>query len=271
MPVKHFVIDPAKRAVSKGAIEDFERRKQASYQSEAQQRESRNAAILEADEGLLHPEGRVIIKINLEGKNSHRFADGTVIRRERQFDNFNRRETEAVNAVCVSGAGITNGAQILIHHNAATETYRITNYKNTLGSDIQYYSIPTEQCFLWLDGNSWKPLPPFETALRVFKPYEGMIEGIEPTLLKDTLFVTSGDLAGQVVQTVMAADYEVVFQNTNGVEGRVIRFRPHGCDKTEREPEAIAVLHEQTELVNNGKLLVGLSKSDAKKLSEYAD
>lgn len=271
MATKHFVIDPTRKKISREQIQQIERDKQQTYSVGTAQREAKNTSILEAADTLTHPEGRVIIKINLEGKNSHRFADGTVIRRERKFDNFNRRETEAVNAICVSGEGVTPGAEILIHHNAASDTYRITNYRQTAGSDIQYFSIPTEQCFLWLDGETWKPLPPYETALRVFKPYTGIIEGIQPTLLKDTLYVTSGDLKGQVVKTVTAADYTVVFQNTNGKEGQVIRFRPYGCLKTEREEEALAIMHEETEQVHNGNLIIGIAVTDAKKLSDYAD
>lgn len=271
MPVKHFVINPNPRRLTEDErrkIKSIELKKYKSIASEEDKRNRANDSLLEAEETLIHPDGRVVIKVNVDGKNTHRFSNGVVIRRERQFDNFNRRETEAANAICISGEGIKAGAEILIHHNATTEPYRITNYKQTTGSDIQYYSIPTEQCFLWLDGDEWKPLPPYETALRVFKPYTGIIEGIEPTLLKDTLFVTSGELNGQVVKTVIAADYTVVFQDTNGKEGKRIRFRPFGDPTTNKEEEAIAILHEETEMVNDGRLLVGYELSDVKKLND---
>ncbi len=41
--------------------------------------------------------------------------------------------------------------------------------------------------------------------------------------------------AGKVVATLKAVDYEVIFQDTNGRENRIIRFRPFGDPKTKRE------------------------------------
>jgi len=224
---------------------------------------------------LKHTEGRVVVSVDLEAKNWHTFENGLKIRRERQFNELNRRITEPVNAICISGEGIADNAEILVHHNAACETNLINNYKKLSGEDaastVKYYSIPQEQCFFWKDENDvWQPLPPYETALRIFEPYNGVFEGIEPTLIKDTLYVTSGELKGLVVKTVKAADYQIVFQNTNGKEGNLIRFRPNGDPKTQREEEAIAILHKETELVKRGKLLVGIEVKDAKKVNELS-
>lgn len=227
---------------------------------------------------LTHVDGRVIISCDLQSKNWHTFESGEKIRLERQFDNFNRRYTEATNAVVISAEGIPIGSEILIHPNAVDETNRITNYRqlsgNETSSDIKYYSILPDQCFIFKDeqGN-WKPLQPYETALKVFRPYSGVMVGIEPAEIKDCLYVTSGDLEGLVVLTVKAADYCVIFQGSDGKEDRLIRFRPHGCAKTNREPEAIAVQNEFTELVNEGKLLIGLSPTDCKpkEIHAYAD
>jgi hypothetical protein len=74
---------------------------------------------------LIAPTGRVIIKINLESKNTHTFADGTKIRLERQYDNFNMRYVKPVNAEVVSSKYIPEGSEILIHHNATHDTYRL--------------------------------------------------------------------------------------------------------------------------------------------------
>lgn len=223
---------------------------------------------------LRHTKGRVVVAVDLEGKNSWRFADGTEIRYERQVDNFNRRQTEPVNARVISGEGIKEGAEILVHHNAPCDVNLVTNHSQLSGEEIaanvRIYSIPEDQCFAWLDGDTWRPLPPYETALRVYKPYEGLIEGIEPTQLKNTLYCTSGELKGLVLKTVTAADYVIVFQGRNGQEEQILRWRPFGDDKG-REEEAMAILHEETELVKQGKLLIGLDKSTAKKITEYAD
>ncbi len=51
---------------------------------------------------LKHTEGRIIVSVDIEAKNYHTFAGGIVIRRERQFDNLNRRETEPVNGFVIS-------------------------------------------------------------------------------------------------------------------------------------------------------------------------
>ena len=221
---------------------------------------------------LKHVEGKVIISIDLQGKNWHTFSDGTKIRLERQYNELNKRITEPVNALVISGENIPAGSEILIHHNAPSDTNKITNHASLsgkeTGSDIKYYSIPEEQCFLWKDeSGEWKPIAPYETALRVFKPYKGFLEGIEPTLLKQTLYCTSGELKGKVVATLEACDYQVVFQDTNGQEGNVIRWRPNGDNKG-REEEAVAIRHDFTKMVEDGELLVGLTKSDAKPVNE---
>lgn len=222
---------------------------------------------------LKHVEGKVIVQVDLESKNWHVFESGIKIRRERQYDNLNKRETHPVNAIVISGENIPAGVEILVHPNAPSETNKINNYAKLSGkeedSDIKYYSIPEDQCFIWRDeNNQWQPLPPYDTALRVFKPYTGFIEGIEPTKLKNTLYVTSGEYKGKVVATLDACDYQIVFQDVTGREGNIIRFRPNGCEKTQREPEAIAILNEITDKVNSGEYYVGLTTSDAKPIKQ---
>lgn len=222
---------------------------------------------------LKHIEGRVIISVDLEAKNWHTFSNGTKIRRERQFNELNRRITEPVNAIVISGDNIPAGSEILIHPNCTHDVNRIFNYKKLSGneeaSDVKYYSVREQDCFLWLgEEGEWKPLRPYETALRVFKPYKGILDGIDPTVVKDVLYVTSGDLKGQVVKTLKACDYQIVFQDTNGQEGNVIRFRPNGDEAHDREPEAIAILHDYTKKVKSGEYLVGIEVRDAKQINE---
>jgi hypothetical protein len=222
---------------------------------------------------LKHIEGRIVVSVDHESKNSHKFSDGTVIRLERDYNNLNRRETQPTNAVVISGANIPKGSEILIHHNAPSDTNRIHNYSKLsgkeTGSDIKHYSIPEEQCFLWRDENNvWQPIFPYQTALRVFRPYKGVLEGISPTCLKNTLYVTSGGLKGKVVSTIEAVDYVIVFQGINGTEEQIIRFRPNGDEKTNREEEAVAILNDITNKVNNGEYLVGITTKDAKPIKE---
>jgi len=225
---------------------------------------------LAATDSLVHTEGRIIVKVDVDSKNSHTFEGGLTIRRERKFNEFNRRITEPTNCWVISGEGIPKGAELLVEHNAFHETNRINDYKNAFeneGSDrVRYFSLSLHECYVWRVGDGeWQPLPPFQFALRVFKPYTGVLENIAPTLVKDTLFVTSGELKGNVVKTVKAADYCIIFQTEMGNEGQLILFRPYGDSKRNLEEEAIAILHTETELVHNGILLVGVEVKNCKK------
>ena len=220
---------------------------------------------------LKAPSNRVIIKVDLESKNSHTFKDGTKIKLERVYDNFNMRYVKPVNAEVVDAKDIPSGSEILIHHNATHDTYKIFNYQRPTteaSSDIQYFSIPIEECFMWRKekGSLWNALNNFVTALRIFKPYKGMLEGIEPEVMNNKLFITSGELKGRAVNTVISSDYEIIYQNDDGTEGRIIRLRyyPDGNDRN----EIIAINDNMTELIENGELLVGYNKSDAKQLKE---
>ena len=220
---------------------------------------------------LKAPSNRVIIKVDLESKNSHTFKDGTKIKLERVYDNFNMRYVKPVNAEVVDAKDIPAGAEILIHHNATHDTYKIFNYQRPTteaSSDIQYFSIPIEECFMWREekGSIWNALNNFVTALRIFKPYKGMLQGIEPEVMNNKLYITSGELKGRAVNTVISSDYEIIYQNDDGTEGRIIRLRyfPDGNDRN----EIIAINDNMTELVESGELLVGYNKSDAKQLKE---
>jgi hypothetical protein len=221
---------------------------------------------------LKHTPDRVIVACDLENKNSYRFKDGTIIRLERQYNNLNRRETEPVNCLVVSAEDIPEGAEMLVSHNAFHPTNQIFNYKPLSGkdiaSDIKFFSLSIGSCYAWRNGDKWQPLINFDFALRIFKPYSGVLQGIEPTILKDSLYVTTGELKGKAVKTVKASDYCIIFQDVDGRENQLIRFRPFGNEKEQREPEAIAVLNAVTEQIEKGELLVGISVSDAKTLKE---
>lgn len=212
-------------------------------------------------------QGRVIVKIDLDGKNWHTFSNGQTIRLERQYDNFNRRETEPVNAIVVSSDYIPKGSEILIHHNATHDMNRIFNLQNLSGeetsSTVKYFSIPEGECFTWNDGGEWQPTKSFDFGLRVFKPYTGILDGILPTYLKEKLFMTTGEYKNKVVITLKSVDYEIVFQGMDGKEQRLIRCRPNG-DDSGREPEVIAIDNEATKKVLEGEYIVGLNEITAK-------
>lgn len=228
---------------------------------------------------LVHTEGRILVLVDREFKNQHTFSFGLTIRHERQWDSFNRRETEPVQGIVISGEDITEGAMILLHHNSATPTNEVYNHNQLSGeeiaSDIKIYSIPEEECFAWKEPDGeWQPMKTFDFALRVFKPYEGLIQNIEPTIIKDALYMTTGEYKGLVVRTIKAVDYEIVFREPNtGQESRLIRCRPNGVQHKEerlrREEEVVAIDHGLTQKLKDGQIIIGLSKKDAKPLNEY--
>ncbi len=267
MASKYFIIDESINSVATEELEIIQKGKQQIKKNDYEQRRARAIEKIAQEDSLKHVEGRVIIKVDLDSKDSWTFENGMKIEYKRQFNNFNERETKPVNAIVISGEGIKSGAEILIHPNVIHDSNRIFNYKDS-SDTVKYYSIHHDMCFAWHDGVDWKPLAPYDFALRVFKPYEGLIAGIEPEQLKDTLFVTTGELKGKVTKTLVACDYEIVFQDKTGREGRLIRFRPFGDPKSKREEEALAVMNDLTDKVNNGKYLIGVDKSDAKPITE---
>jgi hypothetical protein len=263
---KYFVVNPSIELQDKEVINKLRQEQEIILNDTFSQRRKVDVSKLSEEDNLRHIEGKVIVKIDVDGKDSWTFENGQKIEYKRRFNNFNKRETEPINAIVISGEGMKSGSEILIDHKAVHDTGRIFDYKDSNDS-VKYYSIQNEMCFAWYDEDKkeWQPIRPYEFGLRVFKPYEGLISGIEPTIIKDILFVTSGDLKNKVVKTLVACDYEIIYQGRNGREQSLIRFRPNGDEKTKREPEAIAILETETKLVMQGKLLVGYSIKDAKK------
>lgn len=275
---KYFLLSPEKKESSKKIIKSIEAAQQDVLRSESELLSIKSKEQLDEEDSLIHVEGRVVVKVDMQAKNFHTFEGGVTIRRERAFNEFNRRITEPVNCLVISGEAIPKNAEILVDHNALHETNRINDYKNSFenaeSDRIRYYSIPVYECYVWrIRGEKWNPIHPFEFGLRVFKPYEGNLIGVEPEQLKDTLYVTSGELQGNVVRTVKGADYQIIFQGDNGREDYLIRFRPFGDEKMKLEEEAIAILHDETRKVEDGALLIGYTIKDATQLeiTAYVD
>lgn len=264
MNKKHFVFIEDK-VLSKKEIQAIEAEKQKKLKEHSKKIDKLNKKKIKELPDLKHVHGRVIISIDLEGKNSHTFNDGTKLYIGRQFNNLNRRETEPVNAFVVSADGIPKGAEILIHPNAIHDSNKIFNFTSDI-SDVKHYSIPENQCYLWKDENwEWQPLRNFVTGLRVYEEYKGPIVGIEHEQIKNVLYITSGHLKGNVVHTLKACDYEIIFMGSSGREERVIRCRHFENEINERE-EIIGIDKDLTKKVLKGDLLVGISSSDAKSI-----
>lgn len=266
---KIFLLNPKIQHQDKSKIQQIQMDEQTLLRSSELRKYAHNQNKIQEEDNLRHVQGRVVVKIDMDYKNTHTFSDGTIIRRERQFNDFNRRVTQPVNCFVISGEGIKKGAEILIHQNAIHDSNRIFDYKDS-NDDIHYYSIHNDMCFAWYDEdkNEWLPIKPYEIALRIFKPYEGLVLGLPPTQIKDALFVTTGEFKNKVVKTIVASDFEVIAQNRNGKEFSLIRFRPEGDPINKREEEAICLLPDITDKVLSGEYLLGYSESDCKTIQE---
>lgn len=222
---------------------------------------------------LIAPIGRIIVSIDVESKNEHQLTKDIKIRLERNYNNLNKRYTMPVNATVIHSHYIPEGSEILVHHNCIHDVNRIFNYKSLSGeieaSPVRYFSILENEAYLYCKPNSDKFLPckGFATALRVFKPYTGIIQNIEPTLIKNKLYITSGELKGKVCDVLKASDYEIIYQGKDGKEKRVIRLRHWDNEELNEREEILNVDYYTTQQVISGELLVGLKPSNAHLLS----
>lgn len=266
-----YVVLGGKKTVSKEALSKSQKEKHSILTDDLMKRIERNREKMGESEDLTNVSGRVVVKVNLESKNQHTFENGQIIRRERQYNEFNKRITEPVNALVISADIIPAGSEILVGHNSLHPSNEIFDYKKIggLDNDIRYFSLPEEDCFAWRDeSGELRPMKNFEFAYRVFSPYKGLMLGVEPSLIRQVLYIRTGKLVGNVAHTVKAADYEIIYQGTNGREDRVIRCR-HFPEEYNDKEELTAIAHDLTEKVNKGELLVGLSTSDAKTINEW--
>lgn len=265
---KTFLINPNLTPLSQKEIQTIEKENTNFTNNAWIKREGKAKEALQEKCNLRHIHERVIIMVDLEKKNQTTFSNGTTIRLERQYNNFNRRETEPVQGTVISAEYIPEGSEILISHNALHDSNKIFSYK-THSPDVQYYSIPETDCFAWRDKQGeMQPMANFEFGLRVYKPYTGRISFITPKIINDVLYLTTGHLKGKVVHTLKASDYQVVFQGQNGKEDNLIRIRHSENSNFDRE-EIQAISKDLTENVNRGTLHIGLTPQDCKPLNEY--
>lgn len=222
------------------------------------------------------PKGRVLLRVDTDFKNNYNIigenGKEVTLRLERNVENLNMREVAPVEGICLYSDYIPENAIVAVNHNSFHPTNEVFDHSQLSGeeiaSGIKIYSVPEVECYLWRKPNNseWQPLKGFAIGLRVFEPYMGALEGIEPTLIKDTLYVKTGIFKGKVVRTVKAADYEMVIRGTSGREERIIRFR--NFEQYNDREEVLYVEPELTAKVKNGLLLVGLTNKNCCKLEE---
>lgn len=263
MGEKTFILNPKIEHLEKYVVDQIATDSMAASAKIWQERENEIAKAMQDECALKHVNGRIIVRVNKQAKNYHTFSNGVTIRRERQYNEFNRRITQPVNAIVMSAETIPTNAEILINHNALHDTNKIFDYKSS-SPDVEYFSLPEYECYAWKYlEEDYSPLPNFEFGLRVYEPYQGNLIGIQPKFLKDVLYVTTGDLRGKIIRTVKAADYEIIYQNDDGREAKIIRFRHSDNPDFDRE-EVIGIDTHLSDLYQKGQLLVGYSPNDAK-------
>ena len=212
--------------------------------------------------------GKVLIKVDVEQKNNYTFASGETIRLERDYQNLDKKYTSQSLGEVIDSEYIPKGALILFHHNAVHPVNEIFDCdyltKEEEKAGFKVITLSENECFLWkLQGKdlTWNPLKNFCTALRVFKPYIGKLQGIEPTLIKNVLYLTSGEYKGKVVITLKATDYQITFRNEKGIDENFIRCRHYEDEYNDRE-ELVGIDNNMTDEVNKGQLLAGITSED---------
>lgn len=217
------------------------------------------------------PIGKLLIKVDTEQKNGYTFSNGTEIVMRRDIENLDKKYTQQTIGECIDSEYIPKGALILFHHNATHEVNMIfdSEYltKEEQVNGFKIISIKESECFLWKEkgDKDWQPLRGFCTALRVFEVYKGNLVGIEPKLIKNVLYLTSGEYKGEVANVVKAADYEITFRNEQGKDEHLIRCRHFEDEDNERE-ELTCINHYLTERLLKGELMVGITAIDCKAL-----
>jgi hypothetical protein len=210
---------------------------------------------------------RIFISVDMDYKN-HTMIGSEQINLKRDSDNFDKKYVRPINGTVIDAENIPKGAEVLLHHNATHETYMLFDYKelggNYIQNTIRYFSIPESECYAWRLNGEWHPCNGFEFGLRVFKPHPNYFLDLLPVLVKNKLYITSGELKDKIVITKTASDYEMVFQEKNGKEAKLIRVRHFDEPENIRE-EIIAVDNEAAEQFKNGNLLIGYSPTNCHK------
>lgn len=260
---------------------------------------------------LEHTKGRVVIKVDIEQKNTYQFGNGQVLILFPNTNQMDRRYHAPVSGIVVSAEDIPIGSQVLVEHNSCHPTNEIVELKDD-NPDIKYYSVPELEVYVWrkitraidadllpnnwmdvsdeeidklmgLKGEKfafdWHPTKYYAIAERVYEPYTGVFHGIKPSVIKNTLLIKTGELKGKIVHTVKNGQYEIIYQDTNGQPNEIlVTFHVENEDELSdlilnAKQEVTAINHALTERYLNGELLTGLTPDNCKPLQieTYAD
>ena len=218
--------------------------------------------------------GFVIIKIDTRQKERYRLGGTDIVLDITRGFNWNQREDRPTLATIIDGENLPSGTDVLVNYLALEPVYEIldedilTKHEKQQGYKI--LSIPNDMCFAYFHKGEWHPCKEYLITMRVYKPYGGMLLGVEPVLVKNIMYVVKGysegtekdkvDLSGKVAVTLDWADYEIIWTNRDNQEERIIRTR---------DREVIGIDNSALEKINKGEYLIGLSPKTAKKLKEW--
>lgn len=212
---------------------------------------------------LKAPVRNVLVRMQLDNKEKYKFANGMEIQIMKGFD-FNKRIDSPSIGEVVDGI-IPTGAMCLLHHNSSHDSFKVFGYKNEAGKLIEnLYSVAEDMVFCYKEnGKEWQPMKDFLITLRIFKPYEGVLTGIEPKQIIQRLYCLSGKVSdykveGKAIIVTKHSDYEIIFHQ-DGKPSSIIRTRLREC---------LGIDYDLTNEIKNGKLLIGNNLEDAKILNE---
>lgn len=194
-------------------------------------------------------QGNVLIKIDLEQKKKYKFSNGAEIFISRGHE-YNLRLDNPNVAEVIDAENIPTGALVLIHHNSIQDSFKVFEEENI-------FSVPNDMVFLYYYDNEWLPNTGFVIAERIFKPYKGVLIGIESELVKNRMWIVKGLYAGACAITLKNCDYEIVYF-LDGKEHSIIRTRTREIIGED------VLLGEQ---IKNNIYLVGINPQDAKTLN----
>lgn len=210
----------------------------------------------------------IVICVDTRKKESFRFSDGTEIKLERGWNNFNLREVNPVQGIVIDSStmDVPNDTEILFQHTCFHATYELFNVRKDSGKDVEspyrYFSVPISLCFAWrYQRKEWQPMKGFLITTRVWKPYEGLLQ-IPPSLIPNRLYVKEGELKNNIVITLKYCDYEIVFQGDNGREDYLI--------STKLDDEVVAIDNGLTEKYQEGNILIGRTVDEAKPIKNIS-
>ena len=94
---KYFLVNPKLQNQDTAVLNELRVEKESSYNNTFLKIKSVNQDQLLQEDNLKHVDGRVVVKIDIDSKDSWTFDNGQTIEYKRRFNNFNVRETNPVN------------------------------------------------------------------------------------------------------------------------------------------------------------------------------